>query len=559
MRTRAGTSRTCSSFAAAFLVLAATGCAGSNGGDDAPATGGMSATGGSSGSGGAGGTGGAMPPPGLAGVVVVENDQAACVPLCTLTTESDGDDWSLENGVSCVIPNTSTGHNQRCTTGEALPEPVSVPGVVVTDGSAGTTECYPLCVYNTDPALDPEMDDWSWENNRSCVIPDTLTGKNQACMTLEPLPEPEPRPGILVNPESGTEPECVPVCMIATEPTAENSDWSYENNESCVLPETVTAMGRRECTFGVTPDYTPPALGGEKVAEGFYTADGRLYDAYGNDFVIRGVNNAHAWFDGYAEYKAWQALDNIQSYGANTIRVVWETAAAPTLLEDVLYRIVELEMVPMVELHDATGVRDAARLITTAEYWTRADVLPVLQAFRPYLLINIANEWSGGEEYLATYQTVVANLRAAGLEHTLVIDASGFGQNAQSLFDSAATLTAADPESNLLFSIHMYDLFEDPARVDTVLNQAVTMQIPLIVGEFGPMLNGKAVAWQAIMETSEALDLGYLAWSWMGNNVETEHLDMAEDWEGPLTTWGNDVLNGENGIASTATKASIFE
>jgi len=499
------------------------------------------------------------PPPGLSGVVVVEDGETRCVPLCTTTTTSDGDDWAHENGVSCVIPNTSTGHNQACTTGEALPPPVSAPGVVVADDAAGTIDCYPLCTFNTDPAADPEMDDWSWENNQSCVIPGTLTGHNQTCTTLEPLPEPEPRPGILVNPESGTEAECVPVCMVATEPTAANSDWSYENNESCVLPDSPTAAGRRTCTFGVAPDYTPPALTGTKLADGFYTEGGRLHDAYGNDFVIRGVNNAHAWFDGYAEYLAWQALDNIQSYGTNTIRVVWETTSSPNLLADVLYRIVELEMVPMVELHDVTGVRDAARLLTAAEYWTRADVVPVLQAFREYLLINVANEWSGGEEYLATYQTVVANLRAGGLRHTLVIDASGFGQNAQSIFDSAATLTAGDPEQNILFSIHMYDLFEDPARVGTVLSQAVSMQIPFIVGEFGHLLNGKTVAWQAIMQACETLDLGYLAWSWMGNNVETEHLDMADDWEGPLTQWGEDVLNGPNGIQATAVKASIFE
>ncbi len=539
---------------ACSLVLAASGCASSAGAERGPGTGGATASGGTGGVGGSG----TQPMPGLPGVVVVENGAARCAPLCTATLEFDGDDWSQESGVSCVIPNTSTGHNQACTTGEMLPAPVSVPGVVVADDSKGTIECYALCVFNTDPEKDPEMDDWSWENNQSCVIPDTVTGQNQRCMTLEPVPPPEPRPGILVSPGSGTDAECAPVCRVVTVPSTAGSDWGYENNESCILPGTPSAEGRRSCTFGMPPDYTPPALTGTKVADGFYTMDGRLYDAYGNDFVMRGINNAHAWFDGYAEFKAWQALDDIAALGTNTVRVVWETKASPALLEDVLFRIVELKMVPVVELHDVTGIYDAALLLKTAEYWTRPDVLPILNRFRSYLLVNVANEWSGGDDYQATYVTAIANLRAAGLDHTLVIDASGFAQNAQSVWDNAAALTASDPKANLLFAIHMYDLYEDPARVESVLNQAVTMKIPLIVGEFGPTLNGKTVAWQTIMETCESLKLGYLAWSWMGNNAQTAELDLAEDWEGPLTAWGMDATGGPNGITATSKKASIF-
>lgn len=504
------------------------------------------------------------PDPGPRPGVVVQDTQAGtteCVPLCTATTDpaadGDGDDWAFESG-SCVIPGTLTGHNQPCTTGEPIPEPESVPGVVVADNSAGTIECYPICQIVTDPAQDPEMDDWSWENNRSCVIPGTPNSFNQECTTGEPVPDLEPRPGILVAQEGET--ECVPLCVISTMPSdGSSSDWAYENNASCILPGSPSAEGRRECTFGVAPDYSPPALTGPKVSDGFFVSDGQLVDAYGAPFVIRGVNNAHIWFDGYAEYKAYGALDNIQSYGTNTIRVVWETTGAPDLLADILHHIVELEMVPMVELHDATGVRDPARLLSTAEYYTRPEVVAVLKQFREYLLVNIANEWSGGEEYVATYQTTIDLLRAAGVEHTLVIDASGFGQNARSILDNAATLTGSDPLGNLLFSVHMYDLYSDPAEVDAVLNEAVSQKVPLIVGEFGHQLMGTDVAWQAILDGCQAQGLGYIAWSWTGNDADTAHLDMAEDWEGPLTTWGEEVLLGSNGIQATAQKASIFE
>lgn len=432
----------------------------------------------------------------------------------------------------------------------------SVPGVVVVDTQKGTTTCHPLCVLISDPAADPDGDDWSYENSRSCVIPGSLTGHNQPCTTGMPIPPPEPRPGVIVV--RATDPECVPVCLYAKTPTTLGSDWAYENNASCLLPSTTTAMGKRECTFGVAPDYRPPALTGTKVAPGFYTKAGRLYDAYGNDFVIRGVNNGHIWFDGYAQFLAWNALDNIQSFGTNTIRVAWKTDGAPSLLADILHRVVELKMVPMVELHDATGVRAAAKLLETAAYYTKPEVVSVLKEFREYLLVNIANEWSGGDDYSATYQTVIKQLRDAGIAHTLVIDASGFGQNAQSIFDNAAALTASDPEKNLLFSVHMYDLFADPAKVDTVLNQAVTSSIPFIVGEFGQQLNGVTVAWERVLATSNQLHLGYIAWSWMGNDMATAQLNMAETWEGPLTAWGQGVMSGPNGITQTSQKSSIF-
>lgn len=295
------------------------------------------------------------------------------------------------------------------------------------------------------------------------------------------------------------------------------------------------------------------------MADGFYVEDGRLYDAYGNDFVIRGVNNAHAWFDGYAQYFAWFALDDIQSYGTNTIRVVWDTKSSPALLADVMHRIVELEMVPMIELHDTTGVRADQSLFDTAAYWTKPEVVAVLQEFRSYALVNIANEWSGGETYQAAYTTVIASLRAAGLEHTLVVDASGYGQNAQSIFDSAAPLLEADPAHNLLFSLHMYDLYEDPARVSSVLEQAASMKIPFIVGEYGHELSGKTVPWAEIQAKCTELGLGYIAWSWMGNDMDTAQLDLAESWEGALTPWGDNVMNGASGIKLTAKKASIFE
>ena len=273
---------------------------------------------------------------------------------------------------------------------------------------------------------------------------------------------------------------------------------------------------------------------------------------------MRGVNNAHIFFDTGARYLAWQALDNIAVYGTNTIRVVWNTTGTAALLAEILARIVELKMIPMVELHDVTGLADTTSLLDMAMYYARADVKQVLIDFRAYLLINIANEWSGQSNYASAYQAAVSLLRTSGINHTLVIDAGGFGQDASTIFANATALTSADPQHNLLFSLHMYNEFPTAASVDAVLGQAVSSSVPFVVGELGNQLLGVDVAWQEILARCKSLGIGYIAWSWMGNVGATAQLNMAQDWEGPLTSWGQSVLIGPNGIQQTAHPAGIF-
>jgi len=119
--------------------------------------------------------------------------------------------------------------------------------------------------------------------------------------------------------------------------------------------------------------------------------------------------------------------------------------------------------------------------------------------------------------------------------------------------------SANDPEGNLLFSVHMYGNYADASRVDSVLNQARTNGVPIVVGEFGWQLQGVNVAWQQILSSGNSLGIGYTAWSWKGNGSPDEGLDMAQDWNGPLTSWGQNVMGHQCGISNTSEPASIFQ
>jgi mannan endo-1,4-beta-mannosidase len=530
------------------------------------------------------------PKPSQAGVVILDSSTGvdSCVPLCiyvTTPTDPSSPDWSYENNASCVLPNTVTGDNQMCTTGQPIPPRPPQPGVVILDGTTGTSSCVPLCVHVTTPSS-AAAPDWSYENNSPCILPETPTSKNQACTTSQAIPPPTPRPGILLV-VSGADSSCVPLCAVVTTPTNPAvPDWSYEDNAACVLPNTPTAQGRRTCTaFGPTPTFIPPALTGPKVHEGFFTSNGKLMDAYGHPFVMRGVNNPDIYFDIGAQYLAYEALDPIAGYGTNTVRVVWDTttlagtpaAAVPapaSLLAEDLFRIIQLKMVPIVELQGATGLSDTASLISMADYFIRPEVKQVLLNFQDYVLINIANEWSGTNNYESAYVQAINLLRSNGINHTLVIDAPSFGQIVTSAatrnadiaawFANAAALLQADPLHNLLFSVHMYESYPSttPADVDQVLGFAgVGTTLPLVVGEFGWTHDGISVAYTEVMSQCQAKGIGYIGWSWFGNAASSpgQDLDMVTAWGGPLTSpWGIGIMQGANGVGSTSAKATIY-
>lgn len=289
---------------------------------------------------------------------------------------------------------------------------------------------------------------------------------------------------------------------------------------------------------------------------GFFVSGGRLYDKFGNDFVIRGVNNPHIWF----EEQAYTALSAIAGKGANTVRIVWETMGEAAALRRVIERVIELQMIPMVELHDVTGNTQNARLLAMAQYYTRSDVRQVLLDFEDYLLVNVANEWSG-MDFAGGYQAVIDQLREDGVVHTLVIDSNSWGQSADTILREAPGLLEYDPQHNLLFSVHMYESFAQAQAVTSTLESAVSAQIPLIIGEFG-FQHGtptQMIPVETILDDCARLGLGYIPWSWKGNSSDVGYLDMSRDWAGTnLTDWGRSVLEGPKGISETSLTASVF-
>ncbi|MFE9438527.1 cellulase family glycosylhydrolase [Streptomyces sp. NPDC006602] len=298
-------------------------------------------------------------------------------------------------------------------------------------------------------------------------------------------------------------------------------------------------------------------------ATGLHISDGRLLEGNGNDFVMRGVNHAHTWYPGET-----QSLADIKALGANSVRVVlsdghrWtENSAAD--VANVVAQCKANRLICVLEVHDTTGYGEdtaAGTLDHAADYWI--GLKDVLAGEENYIIVNIGNEpWGNTNPAGWTDPTIAAvkKLRSAGFEHTIMVDAPNWGQDWQGVMRAnAQAVYDADTTGNLIFSIHMYSVYDTAQEITDYLNAYVDAGLPILIGEFG----GPADQWgdpdeDTMMATAEQLDLGYLAWSWSGNTDPILDLSIGFD-PGQLSSWGQRIFNGANGIAQTSKEATVF-
>ncbi|MEV5208959.1 cellulase family glycosylhydrolase [Micromonospora sp. NPDC053740] len=300
------------------------------------------------------------------------------------------------------------------------------------------------------------------------------------------------------------------------------------------------------------------------AAAGFSVAGGKLYDANGAEFVMRGVNHAHTWYP-----QQTSSFADVKALGANTVRVVLSSGDRWTRntnadVANVISLCKANRLICVLEVHDTTGYGEQSGAITldrAVDYWL--SLADVLAGQERYVIVNIGNEPYGNQNY-ASWATDNANaikrLRAGGLTHTIMVDAPNWGQDwSFTMRDNAASVFAADPARNIVFSIHMYGVFDTAAEISDYLGRFRTAGLPIVVGEFGFNHSDGNPDEDAILAYSQANRIGWLGWSWSGNGGGVEYLDLATNFNPTsLTDWGQRLFNGVNGIRQTAREASVF-
>ncbi|PRY38748.1 cellulase family glycosylhydrolase [Umezawaea tangerina] len=310
---------------------------------------------------------------------------------------------------------------------------------------------------------------------------------------------------------------------------------------------------------------TAPAGTVHLAAAGFKVTGGRLYDATGAEFVMRGVNHAHTWYTS----RTTKALSDVKALGANTVRVVlssgdqW-TRNDATDVANVISQCKANKLICVLEVHDTTGYGEQSAAVTLAkavDYWI--SVQSAMTGQEAYTILNIGNEPWGNTNtsaWTADTKTAIGRLRAAGFTHTLMVDAPNWGQDwSFTMRDNAASVFASDTLRNTVFSIHMYGVFDTAAEITDYLGRFVSAGLPILVGEFGNTHSDGDVDEDTILSYTQAQRLGYLGWSWSGNGGGVEYLDMAVGFDpAQLSTWGQRIFNGADGIKATSREAAVY-
>ena len=309
----------------------------------------------------------------------------------------------------------------------------------------------------------------------------------------------------------------------------------------------------------------PASITSFASSKGFKVSGTKLLDANGNQFVMRGINHAHAWYKGQEN----TVIPAIAKTGANTVRIAFSDGQRGDLggydSIDNVKKLIKLcednKLIAVVEVHDTTGSDDASTLDKAADYWI--SMKSALQGHEDTVILNIGNEWCGAwnsSKWASGYKSVIPKLRNAGIKNTLMIDCAGWGQYPKSIADYGKDVFNSDPDKNTMFSIHMYEYAG--ANKDMVINNmngALNQNLAVCIGEFGSRHTDGDVDECAIMDYCNYTGSGYIGWSWKGNGDTWKYLDIANDWSGSsFSGWGNTLLNYSNGIKKTSKTCSVY-
>ena len=324
-------------------------------------------------------------------------------------------------------------------------------------------------------------------------------------------------------------------------------------------------MKRRLTTFAVAAlavvasalFFVSPAY----AATGLHVSGQNIVEANGQTFIMRGINHEHTWFTNQTS-----SFANIKATGANTVRVVlsggrW-TANSASDVANVVSLCKQNRLICVLEDHDTTGYGEDSAAYTldqAVNFWI--GLKSVLVGQEDYIVINIGNEPIGNtnpSQWISATTAAIQKMRSNGFQHLLMVDAPNWGQDWNYVMrDNAQTVLDADTQHNTVLSIHMYAVFNTASSIISYLDTFQSKGWPLVIGEFGWQFSSSEVDDQTLMAQAVSRGLGYIGWSWAGNNDPI--LDMTVNFDPTqLTTWGQRIVNGTNGIKATAKEASIY-
>lgn len=321
-----------------------------------------------------------------------------------------------------------------------------------------------------------------------------------------------------------------------------------------------------------------------------YVQSGKLYKKNGQKIVLRGMNynlldNGNVIMANNSQsYKAF--IDQIALTGANSIRIPWFTdeyahwrknypntgtpqaAVDNGQLSNLIGYCHQKGLVPILELHDFTCDNNWTNFMTKAQnWWLQPNVKNLIQQHKEYLIINIANEfgkvrWTNDQPaslniFKNNYKQLITNLRSAGIDVPIMIDAPDCGQSSSELLSIAPEINNHDTQHKIIFSGHSYWYAYAPTVSDVTakINEANTSNVCFVFGEVsnrqdvtGAPADGVYnidYTYQTILSQSCEKEISWLVWTF-NHDWHSERKISPTSNVNNLTAFGNDVLYNTN-------------
>jgi len=296
----------------------------------------------------------------------------------------------------------------------------------------------------------------------------------------------------------------------------------------------------------------------------FYVSGQRLFDPCAKPVLLRGVNEMVTYIPGKSGADAFREIAKTK---ANSVRIYWRTSDSDQELDTVLRDAEAQQLLPIVYVFNREsepGRSAPTPLDDAVNYWTRPEIVRVVQAHKTWLIIALREKGESDpseSNWLRRYGDAIVKVRSHGIEVPLAIDAPLTGSDTQTLLDVGHDLIATD--RNLLLNVNLGLSSDSADTFAAQLGAAHDLGLPLLVGELSgwsqtPEYDCKEpFAYSTVLAAAQAKQTGWLAWSWgFARNQICGRLDMAQSGlYDNLQDWGLAVASlDENSIERTSVK-----
>jgi hypothetical protein len=292
-----------------------------------------------------------------------------------------------------------------------------------------------------------------------------------------------------------------------------------------------------------------------------------LVDTCGDRLVVRGVDQIFGVTDAagngpFSLNGSYTALvDQIAATGANALRIQPQTDLPAADVDAIIAEAVANRMVVYVSNNGASG--DPTHLYSTT--WIgNADIRAVLQkpAYAKWLIIDVLPEppYDDRARWKAQAIAQIANARGLGYTQPLALMSNNYGRDLPATLADGADVVASDPQGRVEFIWEAYwgSYYESyyGMTLTAGLGAAAGADFPIGFG----LINWAEVDctvlldYPAHMATAQAQGLSWTWWDWRLPGYTC--FDLSTDgYASSLTSYGQIVVNGANGIAATSSKA----